>query len=89
MVGNIEKTCNICFKKMCSDNLKRHMEKHKILEKAKNNRVAKCSINEEEVEKRLMYWQEEFERKLELGRLINKNISKNSIVSTALFKDEL
>ena len=66
MGRDIEKTCDICLKTMRSNNLKRHMEKQKNLEKAENNHLSKCSVNEEEVVKTLIYQQEEFERKLEL-----------------------
>ena len=66
------------------------MKKHKVLEiKTDVKQSSKCSINEEEVEKRLMYWQEEFERKLELGRIISKYMNKNNIMRAALPKDEL
>ena len=39
---------------MRGDNLKRHMEKHKILMKVKNNHVTICSIDKEEFEKEML-----------------------------------
>ena len=39
MVGNLPKTCDICFKTMRGDNLKRHMLKHK---KHENGRMEEC-----------------------------------------------
>ena len=79
MGGHSEKTCSICFKKMRGDNLKRHMEKHRILEKARNSHVTicsidkeeVCSIDKEEVEKEMLNEQREFKRKLELGEIVN------------------
>ena len=71
-----EKTFNVCLKKMHSDHLKRHMEKHQILEKAKNDHVSKFSIDVEEVEKELFNEQQEFKRKLELGIIINNYMNK-------------
>ena len=75
MTGNLEKTCNICMKKMRGDDLKRHMETHK-------------GINQE-IEKKLMYRQEEFKRKLGLVRIINKYMNKNEIERVVISKDEL
>ena len=89
MVGNIEKTCSICFKKMRGDNLKRHMEKHKILEKAKNNHVSICSIDKEEVEKEMFNEQQEFKRKLKLGEIVNNYMKKNEIERAALSAGKL
>ena len=62
MGGHIEKTCSICFKKMRGDNLNRHMEKHKVLLKAENNHVTKCSNNYETLKKEVIYQNEEFKR---------------------------
>ena len=84
MGRHIEKTCDICFKKMRGDNLKRHMEKHKILEKAKNNHVSICFIDKEEVEKEMFNEQREFKRKLELGEIVNNYMNKNEIARAAL-----
>ena len=89
MDRNIEKACEICYKKMRSDVMKRHMEKHNILEKTEVKQSSKCSINVEEVEKILLYWQEEFERKLELGTIINNYMNKNELARAALSTDEL
>ena len=44
--------CEAEFTRM--DNLKMHMKKQQILEKAKSNPVSECSIDKEEVEKTLM-----------------------------------
>ena len=89
MGGHSEKTGSICFKKMRGDNLKRHMEKHKILEKAKNNHVSICSIDKEEVEKEMFNEQQEFKRKLELGEIVNNYMNKNEIERAALSKDKV
>ena len=70
MGKNTDKFCDICLKTMPSNNLKRHLEKHKILVKAEHNNVSKYSIGKERVKKTLMYQQEEFKRKSELGKNI-------------------
>ena len=55
--------------------------------------MLKCSLDKDEIEKTLMYWQEEFnrkfERKLELGRIINKYMRENDMVREALSKDNV
>ena len=90
MGRNIEKTCNICLKKMRGDHLKGHMEKHTILEtKNEVNQSLKFSINVEEVEKEIFNEQQDFKRKLELGTIINNYMNKNEIVRAALSTDKL
>ena len=74
---------------MSSDHLKRHMEKHKTLEKAKNSHVSICSIDKEEVEKEMLNEQREFKRKLELGEIVNNYMYKNNIMRVALSKGKL
>ena len=70
---------------MPSDNLKRHMEKHKILEiKTNVKQSSKCSINYERLKKEVIHQQEEFNRKLEIGKNLYDIINENGRVEAAL-----
>ena len=64
MGRNIEKTCNICLKKIHSDNLNRHMKKHQHTE---NTGMAKIDIDA--VVKELIDQQKDFKK--EIGALDN------------------
>ena len=84
------KTCNVCFKSMRSDNLKKHMKKHErgnddnIVTKGvhdgktEDNIVTKgpqIRYTEEQyiaLKKKVTAQMEEFDRKMELGRNLNK-----------------
>ena len=72
MVGNLKKTCNVCYKSMRGDNLKKHMKKH---ERGNEDNVAtnedQISCTDEELEKRVSAKMKEFNRKIELGRKLN------------------
>ena len=83
MDRDIEKTCDICFKRMRGDVLKRHMEKHQN-EETEVKQSSKCSNNAGKVEKTLIKQQEEFSRKLELGKIIKNFIVNNVLERAAL-----
>ena len=51
--------------------------------------TGEIKINKEEVEKTLLYQQEEFKRKLELGKNIYEIINENEIERAALSKDKV
>ena len=70
MVSNQKKTCNVCFKAMRSDNLKRHMKKH---ERRNEDNI----VNNEELEKKVSAQMEEFNRKIELGRKVKFILDTN------------
>ena len=56
MVGNLPKTCNICFKTMRGDTVKGHMLKH---EKHENGRMEDMkNVEEKEVEKQVMTYEQ-------------------------------
>ena len=69
---------------MHSDLLNRHMEKHHPM-----GYTGEIKIDKEEVEKTLMYRQEEFKRKLKLAAIINNYMNKNEIERAALSKDKV
>ena len=59
MVGNLPKTCNICFKTMRGDTLKKHMLKH---EKHKNGRMEEMKkVEEKECEKQILSDEQKYE----------------------------
>ena len=62
MVGNLKKTCYVCYKSMRGDNLKKHMKKHE--------RGISCT--DEELENEVININKEFNRKIELGWKLNK-----------------
>merc|ERR1711954_342530 len=92
MGRNQTKTCNVCFKSMRSDNLKKHMKKH---ERGNEDNVAtkgmhdgkigdnvatkgqQISCIEEELENEVININKEFNRKIELGRKLNKIVNKH------------
>ena len=116
MVRNLRKTCNVCFKEMRGDKLKKHMKKHergneynfitKGLHdgKTEDNVVTmglhdgktedNIGTNEEQIscnserfmglEKILHAKNKEFNRKIELGREVNKIVNKHGVNETSL-----
>ena len=113
------KTCNVCFKSMRGDNLKKHMKKHQgenednivtkglhdvktddnivtkglHYEKTENNVTTNgenIRYAEEKfiaVEKRVSTKMEEFDRKIELGREVNKIMDMNGYNENMLDND--
>ena len=74
LVGNLKKTCNVCYKTMRGDNLKKHMKKH---ERGK-------SCTDEELENEVININKEFNRKIELGRKLNKIVNKHGFNENGL-----
>ena len=65
-MGNNKKVmCNVCYREMRSDVLKRHMKQH-------SNKNEKNKINKEELRKTIQNNNHEHKHKLELGRAIHK-----------------
>ena len=71
---------------MRGDNLKRHIKKHERKARSEDNVVTfgegttlgnVKSGNDEELEKRVIAQMKEFERKIELGRKLNKIVNKH------------
>merc|ERR1711954_145219 len=119
MGKNLKKTCNVCFKSMRGDNLKRHMKKHErgneynfitsglYYGKTEDNIVTKglydgktednIGPNEEQIscnserfmglEKILHAKNKEFNRKIELGREVNKIVNKHGYNANMLDYD--
>ena len=78
MVGNLPKTCDICFKTMRGDNLKRHMLKHDKNTLDKIGRGEEKKIKQENTEDdeeefiSLSPWSEEDIEKDKLKKEISK-----------------
>ena len=74
------KTCNVCFKAMRSNNLERHIKKHERKPKNEENVATKgqqISCTDEELENEVININKEFNRKIELGRKLNKIVNKH------------
>merc|ERR1712112_609022 len=86
------KTCYVCIKSMRGDVLKRHMKKHDVKTKdnvvnkelhdgktennlANNEEQKSCT--DEELENEVININKEFNRKIELGRKLNKIVNKH------------
>ena len=82
------KTCNVCYKSMRGDNLKKHMKKH---ERGNEDNVAtnedQISCIDEELEKSVSAKMKEFNRKIELGRKLNKIMDKHGYNENGLDND--
>merc|ERR1712025_414381 len=82
------KTCNVCYKSMRGDNLKKHMKKH---ERGNEDNVAtnedQISCTDEELEKSVSAKMKEFNRKIELGRKLNKIMDKHGYNENGLDND--
>ena len=119
MVRNLRKTCNVCFKEMRGDKLKKHMKKHergneynfitKGLHdgKTEDNIVTKglhdgktednivtngsqIRYTEEQyiaLKKKVTAQMEEFDRKMELGRNLNKIMNESGYNENGLDND--
>ena len=102
MGRNQTKTCDVCFKSMRGDKLKKHMKKHDV--KTEDNVVTKgvhdvktednigtneeqISCIDEELEKRVSDKMKEFNRKIELGREVNKIMGKHGYNENGLDND--
>ena len=102
MGRNQTKTCDVCFKSMRGDILKRHMKKHDV--KTEDNFLTKglhdgktednigtneeqISCTDEELEKRVSAKMKEFNRKIELGRKLNKIMDKHGYNENGLDND--
>merc|ERR1719347_1120006 len=102
MGRNQTKTCDVCFKSVRGDILKRHMKKHEV--KTEDNDVTKglhdgktednIGTNEEqisciyeELEKSVSAQMDEFDRKMELGRKLNKIMDKHGYNENGLNHD--
>ena len=68
----LKKTCNICLKKIGWGHLKRHMKTHQH-----GGNTGMIKIDKEAIVKTLIKQQEEFNRKLELGTIINNFMGEN------------
>ena len=100
MVRNLPKTCDICFKTMRGDNLKKHMLTHKKHENVRMEDMKK--VEEKEVEKQVMTYEQKYEmiekemkmlyaeskRKIELGRIMADIAEKNNM-NTSLFPKDM
>ena len=96
------KTCDVCFKSMRGDILKRHMKKHdgktedNILTKGSHDgktednvgtNEEQISCTDEELEKRGSPKMKEFNRKIELGRKLNKIMNESGYNENGLDND--
>ena len=76
MGRHLEKTCDLCFKRMRSDHLVRHMKTH---EKKPNSidqvKEYNSTIYVVALENKIMSCNNEYQRKLELGTKINKDFT--------------
>ena len=79
MGRNIEKTCNICLKKIGWGHLKRHMRTHQH-----GGNTGMIKNDKEAIEKEMLNEQREFKRKLKLGEMFNNYVNKNEIEGAAL-----
>ena len=88
MVRNLRKTCNVCYKEMRGDNLKKHMKKH---ERGNEDNVAtneeQISCTDEELKKKVSAKMKEFNRKIELGRKLNKIMNESGYNENGLDND--
>ena len=105
MVRNLRKTCNVCFKEMRGDKLKKHMKKHErgneynFITKGLHDGKTEDNVanNEEQIsctserfmglEKILHAKNKEFNRKIELGREVNKIVNKHGYNENMLDND--
>merc|ERR1711954_591938 len=82
------KTCNVCFKAMRSNNMERHMKRHKGKPRNEDNVVTNGQkISCKELENRVIAQMEEFERKIELGRKLKIIVNKHNFNVNGLVKD--
>ena len=106
MGRNQTKTCDVCFKSMRGDVLKRHMKKHErgnddnIITKelhdgkTENNVVTKqqqIRYTEEQyiaLKNEVYVEMEEFNRKIELGRNLNKIMNEDGLNENGLDNDK-
>ena len=102
MGRNQTKTCKVCFKSMRGNNLKRHIKKHDekteddVVTKGLHDRKtednvatngAQISCTDDELEKRVSAKMKEFNRKIELGRKLNKIMDKHGYNENGLDND--
>ena len=80
-MGNHKKVmCNVCYREMRSDNLKRHMKQH-------SNRNEKSKISKEELRNTILNDAHEYEQKLELGKTIYEMVGEGVVAYQALTGD--
>ena len=99
---NQTKTCDVCFKSMRGDNLMKHKKKHDVKTEdnvvTKGVHDVKTGDNigtneeqisciDEELEKRVSAKMKEFNRKIELGRKLNKIMDKHGYNENGLDND--
>ena len=97
MVRNLKKTCNVCFKSMRGDHLKRHMMRMDHLMGNNEgtgrkvvNKGSQISCTDEKfiaVKKRVFAELEEFDRKMELGRYVKLVVDKHGVNENGLGND--
>merc|ERR1712081_80627 len=82
------KTCNVCFKAMRSNNMERHMKRHKGKPRNEDNVVTNGQkISCKELENRVIAQMEEFERKIELGRKLKIIVNRHNLNVNGSEKD--
>ena len=97
MVRNLRKTCNVCFKSMRGDHLKRHMMRMDHL-MGNNEGTGRKVVNKQSqirytdekfiaVKKRVFAELEEFDRKMELGRYVKLVVDKHGVNENGLGND--
>ena len=90
MGRHLEKTCDLCCKRMRSDHLVRHMKTH---EKKPNSidQVTEynSNVNVTALEDSMMNELNEYRRKLELGRQIKEIALKKDMPTVCLSKDKM
>merc|ERR1711873_253744 len=79
MVGNLKKTCNVCFKSMRGDNLKKHMKKHERGNEEGTTLNNVKGVNYEEMEKTILSEMKEFERKIEIWKIVKTVVNNHSL----------
>ena len=72
MGRNKKVMCNVCYREMRSDVLKRHMKQH-------SNKNEKSKINKEELRKHLIKVGNEYQKKLELGKEIYEMLNEGVV----------
>merc|ERR1711954_232416 len=105
MGKNLKKTCNVCFKSMRGNNLKRHMKKHERGNeynfitsglydgKTEDNILTKgpqIRYTDEQfiaLKKKVSAQMDEFDRKMELGRNLNKIMNESGYNENRLNND--
>ena len=86
----VEKTCDVCCKRMRVDHLKIHMKQHE----KKTNSIDEVTeynwtVDDVALKNKIMIGANEYRRKLELGREITNIVIKNNIPTASLDKDKI